>query len=383
MEKISHYLIDTGSNWIEHAMKSITAAVLRESHGKFALETVILDDLHEGELLVRLDACGICHTDEKFREVVPLPAVLGHEGTGIVEETGPGVKTIRPGDRVIMSYPWCGNCPYCMRDEPYKCENIPILKFGGARLDKSRTIFIHGKPVTGAFFQQSSFATHAITLERSVISAPLDMPAEMLAAIPCSIQTGAGAVVNSFDMKKGESLMVFGAGAVGLSAVMAAKILGASPIICIDRIQSRLDLAAELGADHVLNIDAGEIPSRVREIMPRGINYAFETSTTVKALEDALECIGQGGRIGIVSYPDDGKKFPFTTKNLFQRVGSIQGIIQGHSVPGIFIPKLIEWQRQGIFPYHKLITTYAFSDINKAFQDAALGAVVKPVLMMN
>jgi len=121
----------------------------------------------------------------------------------------------------------------------------------------------------------------------------------------------------------------------------------------------------------------------VREIMPRGINYAFETSTTVIALEDAMECIGQGGRIGIVSYPDGGKKFPFSTKNLFQRVGSIQGIVQGHSIPRKFIPQLIEWQRQGIFPYQKLITTYAFSDINSAFRDAALGTVVKPVLMMN
>lgn len=364
-------------------MKTITAAVLREPHGKFALEAVTLDDLHEGELLVRLEACGICHTDEKFRELVPLPAVLGHEGLGIVEETGPGVKNIKPGDRVILSYPWCGVCPDCLGDEPYKCENIPMLKFGGARIDKSRTIFIHGEPVTGAFFQQSSFASHAITLARSVIPAPLDLPAEMLAAIPCSIQTGAGAVINSFGMKKGESLMVFGAGAVGLSAVMAAKMLGADPIICVDKIPTRLHLATELGADYVLNADADDIPRRVREISPRGIQYAFETSTTVKALEDALECIGQGGRIGLVSYPDGGRKFPFTTKNLFLRVGSLQGIIQGHSVPQRFIPKLIEWQRQGIFPYHKLITTYAFSDINKAFRDAVEGEVVKPVLMIN
>ena len=364
-------------------MKTITAAVLREPHGEFSLESVMLDDLREGELLVRLDACGICHTDEKFREVVALPAVLGHEGTGIVEEIGSGVNSVKPGDRVIISYPWCGRCPFCVADEPYKCEHISTLKFSGARLDKSKTIFINGEPVSSAFFQQSSFATRAITLERSVIPAPLDLPAEMLAAIPCSIQTGAGAIINSFGVKQGESLLIFGAGAVGLSAVMAAKMTGAEPIICVDRIQHRLDLAADLGADHVINFDVDDIPRRVREIRPRGIQYAFETSTTVKALEDALECIGRGGKIGIVSYPHGGEKFPFTTKNLFLHVASIQGIIQGHAVSGRFIPKLIEWQRQGVFPYQKLIKTYAFSDINEAFRDAASGTVVKPVLMMN
>jgi aryl-alcohol dehydrogenase len=364
-------------------MKSITAAVLREPHGKFSLESATLDDLRDGELLVRLEACGICHTDEKFRGVVPLPAVLGHEGAGIVEETGPGVNTIKPGDRIILSYPWCGTCPYCISGEPYNCEYISTLKFGGSRIDKSKTIFIGGEPVTSAFFQQSSFATFAIAQERSVIQAAPDLPAEMLAAIPCSIQTGAGAIINSFAVKKGESLIIFGAGAVGLSAVMAAKMVGAGPIICVDKLQMRLDLAAELGADRVLNIDAGDIPRMVREIKPRGIQYALETSTTVKALEDSLECIGQGGRIGIVSYPYGGEKFPFTTKNLLLRLASIQGIIQGHSVPRKFIPKLIDWQQQGIFPYHKLITVYPFSDINDAFRDAAAGDVVKPVLMMN
>lgn len=364
-------------------MKSITAAVLREPHGNFSLESAILDNLQDGELLVRLEACGICHTDEKFRELLPLPAVLGHEGAGIVEETSPGVNTVKTGDRVILSYPWCGKCPHCMANEPYQCESISVLKFGGSRIDKSRTIFIDGEPVTSAFFQQSSFASCAIVPERSVIPAPPDLPAEMLAALPCSIQTGAGAIINSFGIKKEESLIIFGTGAVGLSAVMAAKMMGAGPIICVDKIQNRLDLATELGADHVLNINAGDIPRMVREIKPRGVQYVFETSTTVKALEDSLECIGQGGRIGIVSYPHGGEKFPFTTKNLFLRLGSIQGIIQGHSVPLKFIPKMIDWQRQGIFPYHKLITVYAFSDINNAFRDAAAGKVVKPVLIMN
>ena len=364
-------------------MKTITAAVLREPHGEFTLETVKLDEPQDGEVLVRIEACGICHTDEKFREVMPLPAVLGHEGAGIVEDIGPGVSAIKPGDRVIISYPWCGSCPYCIGDEPYKCENIPLLKFGGSRPDKSKTIYLNDDPITSAFFQQSSFASHAITPERSVIKAPLEPSADMLAAVPCSIQTGAGTIINSFGVRRGESLIIFGAGAVGLSAVMAARLVGAGPIICVDKFQSRLDLAVELGADHTLNLEEGDIPPKVRDILPRGVHYAFETSTTVEALEDALECIGQGGKIGIVSYPRGGEKFPFTTKNLFLRLGSIQGIVQGYSIPKKFIPKLMEWQQQGIFPYEKLITVYDFFDINRAFSDAAAGTVVKPVLKMN
>lgn len=347
-----------------------------------SLETVELDDLRDGEILVRIDACGICHTDAKYRHVVPLPAVFGHEGTGVVEATGQGVSAVRPGDRVIMSYAFCGACPCCENNQPYMCENMHELTFTGMRPDGSSAISLDGKPISGSFFQQSSFASHAITLEKTVVPVEVDLPPEMLAAIPCGVQTGAGVIINTFDVREDESVIVFGAGTVGLSAVMAAKMIGAATIICVDVIQSRLDLAMELGATHVLNVNDGEIPTRVKEILPRGAQYAFDASATVGALEDAMECIGQGGKIAVVSFPDGGKKFPFTTRSLFIHVGSLQGTIQGHSVPRKFIPGMIEWQQQGLFPYEKLITTYDFADINQAFSDAESGTVIKPVLLM-
>ena len=163
---------------------------------------------------------------------------------------------------------------------------------------------------------------------------------------------------------------------------MAAGMIGAATIICVDRIQSRLDLALELGATHILNVNDGEIPPRVKEILPRGVQYALDASATIPALEDAMECIGQGGKIAIVSFPQGGEKFPFTTKDLFIRVASLQGTIQGHSVPRKFIPKLIEWQQQGKFPYEKLISRYDFADINQALSDAGSGMVIKPVLLL-
>ncbi len=363
-------------------MVTTIAAIVREPKGDISLEKVELDSLQQGEILVRIDACGICHTDAKYRGIVSLPAVFGHEGTGTVEEVGQGVSQLIPGDRVIMSYAFCGACPCCDSDRPYMCENAHKLTFSGLRADGSKTIRLNGEPISGSFFQQSSFASHAITLERTVVPVRSDLPPEMLAAVPCGVQTGAGTMINTFNVGDGESVIIFGVGTVGLSAVMAARMRGAGTIICVDKIQSRLDLARELGATHVLNIDDDEIPSRVKKILPRGVQYAFDASATVAALEDAMECIGQGGKIAIVSFPQGGKKFPFTTRKLFIRVASLQGTIQGHSIPRKFIPKLIEWQQQGKFPYEKLISMYDFADINQAFRDAESGTAIKPVLLM-
>ncbi|MFQ5660128.1 MAG: zinc-binding dehydrogenase [Gammaproteobacteria bacterium] len=242
----------------------------------------------------------------------------------------------------------------CIKAEPYRCELIPRLKFGGGRLDGSKTITLNHQPVTSAFFQQSSFATHAITLERAAVPVSADTAPEMLAALPCGIQTGAGAILITFKAGAGDSLVVFGAGTVGLSAVMAARLSGVAPIIAVDVVQSRLELALELGATHILNAGEGDVPARVKAIAPRGVRFAFESSATVQALENAIECLGQGGRAGIVSSPDGGRPFPFSPQGLFIRTASLQGIIQGSAIPRLFIPQLMELQRQGRFPYEKL-----------------------------
>jgi aryl-alcohol dehydrogenase len=314
--------------------------------------------------------------------MVPLPAVFGHEGMGTIEEVGAGVSQVEPGDRVVLSYAFCGSCPYCSDEKPYLCENMHELTFSGLREGGGRSISLNGEPISGSFFQQSSFASHAITLERLVVPVKSDLPAEMLAAIPCGVQTGAGAMVNTFDVREGESVIVFGAGTVGLSAVMAARMIGAATIICVDMTELRLELAMELGATHIINAGSDDIPSQVSKILPRGAQYALDASATVPALENAIRCIGQGGKIAVVSFPLKGEKFPFTTRDLFLRVASLRGTIQGHSVPRQFIPKMIEWQQQGIFPYEKLITTFDFSNINQAFKEAESGIVVKPVLIM-
>ena len=201
-----------------------TAAVLYEPDGQFSLEPIELDEVRSDELLVRIKACGICHTDTKAKEMLSLPAVLGHEGAGIVEAVGKNVTRIKPGDRVLISYPWCGACPQCLAQQPFICTELMPICFGGTRLDGSHTIKLDGKPISGAFFQQSSFASHAITLERDVVPISGTTPFEHLAALPCGIQTGAGAILNSLDVQPRSSLLIIGAGTVGLSAVMAGKL---------------------------------------------------------------------------------------------------------------------------------------------------------------
>jgi len=360
-----------------------TAAVIHEPHGQFSFETVELGDLRSDEILVRIEASGICHTDMLAQGITPLPAVLGHEGAGVVEAVGSGIVRVRVGDRVIISYPWCGTCPNCVEGRAYICEHLFPLSFGGARLDGSQTITVNGKAISSAFFQQSSFATHAITLDRDVVPVTSDQLPELLAAIPCGVQTGAGSILNTLKVGPKDSLVVFGVGAVGLSAVMAGHLAGASPLIAVDVVEERLNLALELGATHALNAKDGSTAGRIRDIVPQGVKFSLETSSDEQAFSDAIECLGIGGQCGIVTTPHLDEKFPFSPFGLFVKGASLRGIIQGSSLPNTFLPKLIELNQQGRFPYERLITTYDFTDINKAFEDAKNGRAIKPVLKMS
>lgn len=359
-----------------------TAAVLAEPDGEFVLKEVHLDDPREDEILVKIEACGVCHTDVKAQHRLTPPMVLGHEGTGTVQAIGSRVSRVTVGDRVVISYPWCGECHECSSGHAYRCEQVIPIAFGGSRLDGSRPISDNGTPISSAFFQQSSFATHAITLERDVVPVGNEHRAEMLAAIPCGVQTGAGAVLNSMAVDKGESLSVFGVGSVGLSAVMAAKLIGASPIIAIDLIESRLQVALELGATHTIDANEGDLAERVLEIAPRGVRYAFDTTEDEHVLDDAIGSLAMGGECGFVTAPNHGEQYLFNPVGIFRRAATLRGIIQGSAIANDFLPKLIAWQQEGRFPYERLITTYAFADINQAIEDAEAGRAIKPVLMM-
>jgi aryl-alcohol dehydrogenase len=359
-----------------------TAAVVREPQGGFSLESVELDDLRRDEILIRVEASGVCHTDVHAQDKVPLPAVFGHEGTGVVEAVGAGANRVNVGDTVIISYGWCGQCPNCLDGSMHICDFDVPINFAGQRLDGSRTIKLDGTEISGAFFQQSSFATHAIAPERDVVVVDKELSAAMRAALPCGVLTGAGAVLNTFGVGARDSLLVAGSGAVGLSAVMAGKIAGAWPLIAVDILDSRLELAKELGASHVINAKDGDIAERVREIIPRGVKFALDTTANEHVLNSAINSLGMGGYCGMVTPPHMGEAYSFPMTDLFIRAGHLEGIFLGSSNPSTFIPKIIEYNRQGRFPYERLITEYDFKDINTAFDDVKSGKAIKPVLVM-
>ena len=232
----------------------ITAAVVREKGGPFIIEDVELDDPRPDEILVRMVATGICHTDVTLRNnPLTLPIVLGHEGAGIVEKVGACVTKVKPGDAVVLSYVYCGHCSNCREGLPAYCTQSVTATFGGVRSDGTTTLSANGRKIHGNFFGQSSLATYALTYENNVIKVRPDAPLELLGPLGCGIQTGAGAVINSLRVKAGSTIAVFGLGSVGLSAVMAARIAGCPKIVGVDVKPNRLDLASELGATHVLD----------------------------------------------------------------------------------------------------------------------------------
>lgn len=284
----------------------IQAAICREPHGAFSIEDVTLDGPRADEVLVRIVGAGVCHTDMAVRDrqiPTPLPLVLGHEGSGIVEAVGAGVSSVQPGDRVVLSFASCGACPNCDDHVPAYCYQFGLLNFSGGRADGSSALVKGEERINANFFGQSSFATHALAFERNVVKVGDDVPLELLGPLGCGIQTGAGAVLNSMHVKAGRSIAVFGAGAVGLSAIMAAKIAGAHPIIAIDLHDSRLALAQELGATHIIKGDA-DLAAEIAAIAPTGVNYAFDTTGLSKLIELAFSLLAPRGTLGLVGASD-------------------------------------------------------------------------------
>ena len=363
----------------------ITAAVAREKFGRFSIEPVELTDPRPDELLVKVVASGMCQTDQHGRDGyynTPLPAVFGHEGAGIVLAVGSGVTNFTPGDHVVMSFPWCGTCANCRRQMAWHCQENFNLKMSGTRPDGSTLMSQNGKPVYSAFFQQSSFATHAIANERFAVKVAKDAPLELLGPLACSGQTGAGAVFNTMQPQLGDAFAVFGVGAVGLSGLMAAKIAGCDPIIAVDIHAHRLALAGELGATHVLDHSGrSDIVRDIRNITGDGVRFSLETSAQAAVLREAIDVLMPGGTCVLLGSARTGTEVSFDMPFLqFGRM--VRGVIQGESQPQAFIPKLVDLLLQGRLPIERMITFYPFADINRAAQDSSDGTTIKPVLRM-
>jgi len=360
----------------------IQAAVSRDAAQPPAIETLEIEEPRDGEVLVRMVASGICHTDINVhaRDRTPKPIVLGHEGAGIVERVGKGVTRLAPGDPVVLSVNFCGTCPSCQRGAHSYCYEVLPRNFGGSRPDGSTPLAQAGKPIHARFFGQSSFATYSLADESSAVKVPADVPLEILGPLGCGIITGAGSVINSLKVGAGHSIAIFGTGAVGLSAVMAAKLVGATRIIAVDIVPSRLSLARELGATDTIDSSTGDAGKTIRDLTRYGVDFTFNTTRSPVIFTQAMACLAPRGVAGFVGAP-----FEVWTPDMFHILSggrTLRGILGGDASPSLFIPLLIEYFRQGRLPFDRLVKFYPFAAIGQAFHDCERGVAIKAVLRM-
>lgn len=362
----------------------IKAAVCYEPGQPYKIEEVDIAPPKKGELLVKMAASGVCHTDEVAQHQiipVPLPAVFGHEGSGIVEAVGEGVTEFKPGDKVGVSFGFCGKCANCLSARQYACSNMNAINFGGVMADGTKRLSKDGQELS-AFFAQSSFATYSVVSEDSAVKVEDDdIDIALIGPLGCGIQTGAGTVLNRLKPEFGSSIAVFGCGTVGMSAIMAAKIAGCETIIAVGGNPNSLKLALELGATHTINRkEVDDIVGEIHKITNGGTNYAIDTSGVSDFVRKALASVAPLGTAVVLGATGD-----LTINVQMELMGeskSLIGVVEGDSVPKLFIPKLISYYKKGMFPFDKLVKFYDFEDINQAAEDSHNGKVIKAVLKM-
>jgi aryl-alcohol dehydrogenase len=357
----------------------ITAALSTGAEAPFELADVELDEPRSDEVLVEMKAVGVCHSDLTMKAVWPQaisPIVLGHEGAGVVAAVGAGVTAVRPGDHVLLSYRSCGACPQCTRGHQPYCRDFRALNGIGTRPDGSLTMRRNGAAVYGSYFGQSSFASHALAYESNVVVVDDGLDLSVAAPLACGVQTGAGTLLNVLAPGSDSSLVVFGAGAVGLSALMAAAATGVDTIVAVDPVAGRRELAAQLGAHATLDPAGDDVVDAIRRLTGGGATHAIDTTAKGAVVNDAIAALAPRGTLALVGIRMPA--FELDVSSVISGGKTIRGVIEGDAEPRAFIPRLLELQ----LPVDKLIRRYEFADIDAAFADAASGDTVKPVLVL-
>jgi aryl-alcohol dehydrogenase len=362
-------------------MVTTIAAVLRDKGAGFRLEEVSVADPRPDEVLVRLVATGICHTDLLVRdEILPprSPVVLGHEGSGVVERVGAGVTTLTEGDHVVLTPLSCGRCRTCLTGHPMHCAAWGPLNLRGRRPDGSTAYRdSSGAELNAHFFGQSSFAQRVVVSERAAIRVADEAPLPLLGPLGCGFAAGAGTVLSVLAPGPGAAIAVFGAGAVGLAGVLAAVVAGCTRIVVVDRLPERLDLAKTLGATDIL-LAGEDVVTRITELTG-GVGYSLDAVGHPATARAAVDVLTMGGMAAIAGSSGAGQDVSLDLTALMGR--TVRGVIEGDSVPALLIPRLIGLYQAGRFPFDQLVRTYPFDEINEAVADSESGRTVKPVLL--
>jgi aryl-alcohol dehydrogenase len=362
--------------------RKTTVAVVNEQGGDFSLEEVDLEGPRSDEVLVRIVATGLCHTDITMKGFLPaemFPNVFGHEGAGVVEEVGADVTGIEVGDHVVMSFRSCRSCGHCGAGEVGYCESTLLLNYMGLRMDGSTTYSRDGAPVFGSFFGQSSLSQHAIAYADNCVVVDKSLDLARIAPYGCGFQTGAGTVLNVLQPGQDHSLAVYGVGAVGLAALAAAKYIGVGTLVAIDPLASRREIAERYGA---IGVDpTGDVPvlDRVKELTLGGASYAIDTTAIPAVVKQAQQSLAVRGTL--VALGLGAEEYPIDAIDLLQNGKVVRSSVEGDADPQEMIPRLLAMNAAGDFDLDDLVTTYPFEEINTAVADVLAGKVVKPVLV--
>lgn len=351
-----------------------------------AIETLELDPPGPGELLVRVLAAGLCHSDlsviDGSRPRV-MPMVLGHEAAGEVVETGPGVADFAPGERVVFSFvPVCGHCAPCAGGRPALCEPGAAANIAGTLLSGARRWRRAGERIHH-HLGVSGFAEHTVVAAQSAVKVDADLPPEIAALFGCAVMTGVGAVVNTARVAPGQSVAVFGLGGVGLAALLGARVAGAYPLIAVDVVESKLALARELGATHTVKAEPGaDVAADVRAATGGGVDFAIESVGHEQVLAQAYAATRRGGTTVTVGLPHPARHFSVPAVSLVAEERTVKGSYLGSCVPSRDLPRFVALYRAGLLPVDRLLShTLALDDINAGFDELASGAAVRQVVL--
>ncbi|WP_319774077.1 zinc-dependent alcohol dehydrogenase family protein [Breoghania sp.] len=373
----------------------IKAAVLEEiglpgpyaSTRPLTIGEIDLEGPREGEVLVRMEASGLCHSDlsvingDRPRQI---PMVLGHEGAGVIEEVGPGVTRFEPGDHVISVFvPSCGHCGPCRAGRPALCEPGAAANGKGEMIGGGTRLSRDGKPVyhmTGV----ACYAERATISQNSLVKIDRDIPLDIAALMGCAVLTGAGAVFNTGDVTPGCCTAVVGLGGVGLAAVMAARAAGAEKIIAVDRLPEKLAIAKDLGATHVVNSAEEGAREEVRDLTSGGVDAAMDFTGNVHALRFAYDVTRRGGATVTAGLPNPKATLEIPAVLLTAEERTLKGSYLGSGVPSRDIPKFLALHAQGRLPVDRLLThKIRLEEINEGFDRLEAGEAIRQVITFN
>ncbi len=338
-----------------------------------------------GEVLIRMAAGGVCHSDLHVMTGhlgAPLPAVLGHEGSGVVADVGPGVTSVKAGDHVLPLWRLsCGDCEYCTGGRPALCAAGSQVRMTGRLLDGTTRFSLGGREVKH-FAGVSSFSEYSVVPERAVLKIPSDLPLDRAALVGCAVITGVGAVINCAKVKPGSSVAVFGTGGVGLNVVQGAALAGAERIIAVDLLDGKLQFARQFGATHTVNARSGDPVQQIRELMGgRGVDYAFEVIGLPATMRQAFDVLSKRGMCVVVGVSPFTAEVSVPVMSLVYEERVLTGSVYGSSRPRLDIPKLFDLYRAGRLKLDELLTrTYPFAEINEAYAALERGEVARSVV---